>query len=86
MDSQYVSNILCSHNVLLFMLECMSICPETAHQKLESQRIYLTLLTMDLYVMFLVKICVGVASTILQFSGKLSKLRTLIFTVHVYDI
>ena len=58
-----------------FMLECTSICPETTHQKLESQRVYLTLLTVDLYVIFRVKICVGVASTILQFSGKLCKLR-----------
>ena len=33
-----------------FMLECASICPETTHQKLESKRVYLTLLTMDLYV------------------------------------
>ncbi len=33
-----------------FMLECTSICPETTHQKLESQRVYLTLLTMDLFV------------------------------------
>ena len=32
-----------------FMLECTSICPETTHQKLESQRVYLTLLIMDLY-------------------------------------
>ncbi len=32
-----------------FMLECASICPETSQQKLESQRIYLTLLTMALY-------------------------------------
>ncbi len=31
------------------MLEYTSICPETTHQKLESQRVYLTLLTMDLY-------------------------------------
>ena len=45
-----------------FMLECASIhvCPETTHQKLESKRVYLTLLTMNLYV----KICVGMASTI----------------------
>ena len=48
-----------------FTLECTSICLETTHQKLESQRAYLTLLTMDLYVIFPVKICVGVASTIL---------------------
>ncbi len=34
----------------LFMLECTSLCPETRHQKFESQRVYLTLLTMDLYV------------------------------------
>ncbi len=33
-----------------FTIECTSICSETAHQKLESQRPYLTLLTMDLYV------------------------------------
>ncbi len=33
-----------------FMLEYTSICPETTHQKLESQLVYLTLLTMDLYV------------------------------------
>ncbi len=60
-----------------FMLECTSICPETTHQKLESQRVYLTLLTVDLYVIFRVKICihVGVASTKLQFSGKLCKIR-----------
>ncbi len=32
------------------MLGCASICPETTYQKLESQRVYLTLLTMDLYV------------------------------------
>ncbi len=25
-----------------FMLECTSICPETTHQKFESQRVYLT--------------------------------------------
>ena len=50
-----------------FMLECASICPETTHQKLESKRVYLTLLTMNLYV----KICVCVASTILHFSRKL---------------
>ena len=49
------------------MLECASICPETTHQKLESWRVYLTLLTMNLYV----KICVCVASTILNFSRKL---------------
>ncbi len=48
-----------------FTLECTSICPETTHQKLESQRPYLTLLTMDLYVIIRVKICVGVASIIL---------------------
>ncbi len=35
-----------------FMLGCTSICPETTHQKLESQRVYLTLLTMDLYAIF----------------------------------
>ena len=35
-----------------FMLECASICPETIHQKLESQRLYLTLLTMNLFVIF----------------------------------
>ncbi len=35
------------------MLECTSICPETIHQKLESQRVYLTLLTMDLYVIII---------------------------------
>ena len=57
------------------MLECTSIRPETTHQKLESQRFYLTLLTMDLYVNIWVKICVGVASTNPQFSRKLSKLR-----------
>ena len=28
-----------------FLLECASICPETTHQKLESQCVYLTLLT-----------------------------------------
>ena len=39
-----------------FMSECMSICPETTHQKLMSQRVYLTLLTMDLYVKIQVKI------------------------------
>ncbi len=33
-----------------FMLECTSICHETTHQKLESQRVYLTLLIMNLYV------------------------------------
>ena len=33
-----------------FMLECASICPETTHQKLESQCLYLTLLTVNLYV------------------------------------
>ena len=36
-----------------FMLKCtctsIHVCPETAHQKLESQHIYLTHLTMDLY-------------------------------------
>ena len=53
------------------MLECTSISPESTQKKLESLRVYLTLLTMDLCV----KICVGVASTILQFSGKLFKLR-----------
>ena len=39
-----------------FMLECASICPETTHQKLESQRVYFTLLTMNLYVKIRVKI------------------------------
>ena len=39
-----------------FMSECTSICPETTHQKLESQRVYFTLLTMDLYVKIRVKI------------------------------
>ena len=38
-----------------FMSESTSICPETTHQKLESQRLYLTLLTMNLYVMFPMK-------------------------------
>ena len=33
-----------------FMLGYVSICPETTYQKLESQRVHLTLLTMDLYV------------------------------------
>ena len=56
-----------------FMLKCASICPETTHQKLESQRVFLTFLTMNLYV----KNCVGVASTIPQFSGKLCKLQHL---------
>ena len=32
-----------------FMLECASICTETTHQKLESQHVYLALLTMNLY-------------------------------------
>ena len=32
------------------MFECASICPETTHQKLKSQHVYLTLLTMNLYV------------------------------------
>ncbi len=45
-----------------FMLEYTSICPETIHQKLESQRVYLTLLTMDLYV----NICVGVVASTIQ--------------------
>ena len=30
-----------------FMLECASICPETTHQKLESQRLYLSLKTIE---------------------------------------
>ncbi len=33
-----------------FMLGCASKCPETTDQKLGSQRVYLTLLTMDLCV------------------------------------
>ena len=41
-----------------FMLECTSICPEPTHQKLESQRVYLTILTTDLYVIFRVNICI----------------------------
>ena len=32
-----------------FMLEYASICPEITHQKLDSQRVYLTLLTMNKY-------------------------------------
>ena len=44
-------------------------------EKLESQHVYLTLLTMNLNVIFGVKICVGVVSTILQISGKLYKLQ-----------
>ncbi len=50
-----------------FMLKCTSICLETTHQKLESQRVYLTLLIMNLHVIFRVNICVhavGVVSTI----------------------
>ena len=39
-----------------FMLGCTSICPETRHQKLKSQRVYLT---MNFYMY--VKIFVGVA-------------------------
>ena len=31
-----------------FMLGYVSICPETTYQKLESQRVHLTLKTMDL--------------------------------------
>ena len=62
-----------------FMLECASICPETSHTKLESQRLYLTLFTMNLYVIFQWKNCVGVASTILQLSGKLCKLQSSFF-------
>ena len=58
-----------------FMLGYTSICPETTRQILESQRVYLFLKTMDLYVMFSVIIHVGVASARLLFSGKLSKLR-----------
>ena len=50
---------------------CTSVCPETTREKLESQRVYLALLTVDLYVMFRVKICVCVASSISQFLGKL---------------
>ncbi len=34
-----------------FVLGCPSICPETTCQKLESQRVYLSIKTMDLYVM-----------------------------------
>ena len=34
-----------------FILGCMSICPETSCQKIESQRVYLSIKTMDLYVM-----------------------------------
>ena len=44
-----------------FMLEFVSICPETTHQKLESQCVYLTLQTMNLYVKIRVKISEGVA-------------------------
>ncbi len=58
-----------------FMLEYTSIRPETTWQILESQRVCLSLKTMDLYVMFSVNIWVGAASARLQFSGKLSKLR-----------
>ena len=36
-----------------FMSECTSICPETTHQKLESQRVYLSLFTMELYMRIL---------------------------------
>ena len=57
------------------MLGYTSICPETTWKILESHRVYLSLKTMDLYVMFSVNIDVGVASARLQFSGKLSKLR-----------
>ena len=53
-----------------FMLKCASICPETTHQKLESQHVYLILLSMNLYVKIRVKIC----------SGSLLSLGSLIFT------
>ncbi len=43
-----------------FMLDCMSTCPQ---QKLESQRVYLSHKTKDLYL----KIEVGMASTNPQF-------------------
>ncbi len=54
------------------MSECTSICPETTQQKLESQRVYLSRKTMNLYVTFW-GVDLGVASTLL-FSRKLSKL------------
>ena len=57
-----------------FMLECASICPETTHQKLESQRLYLTLFTMNLFVIFQWKNCVGVASTIIRKTKQATKL------------
>ena len=44
------------------MLEYTSICPETTCQILESQRVYLSLLTMDLHLQFSVNFDVGVAS------------------------
>ena len=35
-----------------FLSDCSSICTESAYQKLWSQRVYLYLKTMDLYVQF----------------------------------
>ncbi len=35
-----------------FETECTSICPESTWQILESQRVYLYLITVDLYVQF----------------------------------
>ena len=53
--------------------------PECTQKKLESQHVYLTLLTRDLYVIFRVKICVGVAST--KMFRKTMQRVTLIFAV-----
>ncbi len=55
-----------------FMLECTSICPETTHQKLESQRVYFFI---KLWINFVCDVLsedleVGVASTRLQFPRK----------------
>ena len=47
-----------------FMLECTSICPKTTHQKLEPQRVNLTLLTMNLFV------CVDTCTYIFQHKMK----------------
>ncbi len=59
-----------------FMLKCTSICPETTHQKLESQRVYLTLLIMNLYVIFRVNNCIHVCSRCgFNNTGKLCKLQ-----------
>ncbi len=38
------------NGILPFYVKITSICPETTQEKLESQRVYLTLLTIDLYV------------------------------------